>query len=255
MVQAGNPPSGSVATGGSGKVAVASSEPVRRRLDTLSPGLSDTLGLRDQRFSTRTVRARREVMREGETPSGVFLLRTGWAAYIRHFPDGRRQIQHLLLPGDPLALDRKAPYPAAILALTPATLIDIDGPRTGDLAPIDTALRRHAMLTTHHLLNATARLGRQSALERFAHLLLELRHRLAEVGLADATRFEMPLTQEMLADTLGLTSIHVNRTLQAMRQQALIALTGREVTLLRPDQLAQLADFQLPPAAYPGAPR
>lgn len=219
-------------------------EPVRRRLDLLSPGLSEVIGLRHQRFATRLVRARREIVRDGDLPTGIHAVRGGWAAFARHFPDGRRQIQHLLVPGDLLVLDRRMPFPATILALTPVTLIDLDGPLGADLDQFDAALRRNTGLTVQYLLNGTARLGRQSAIERFAHLLLELRDRLGEVGLGTPAGFELPLTQEMLADTLGLTSVHVNRTLQAMRQQKLIALAGREVTLLRPDLLIQLADYQ-----------
>lgn len=234
-------------------VMVESAEPVRRRLDILAPGLSDLIGLRTQRFPTRLVRARREISREGEMPGGIYALRSGWAAYVRHFPDGRRQIQHLLVPGDLLSLDRRTPFASSILALTPVALIDLDGPRGPSEDLYDAALRRNAMLTVHHLLNATARLGRQSALERFAHLLLELRDRLRAIELGTATRFELPLTQEMLADTLGLTSVHVNRTLQAMRQQKLISLSGREVGLLRPDLLEQLADYQPIPAPPPMA--
>lgn len=232
-----------VATG----IALASTEPVRRRLNLLSPGLSDTIGMAQHRFSARMVRARREILREGEMPTGIPALRSGWAALARHFPDGRRQLQHILVPGDLLSVDRDTPYAVSVVALTPVALVDLDVPHGPDGDVFGPALRRHALLTVGYLLNATARLGRQSALERFAHLLLELRERLSDVGLAGPSRFDMPLTQEMLADTLGLTSVHVNRTLQSMRQQGLIALSGREVTLLQPEGLARLADYH--PAA------
>jgi CRP-like cAMP-binding protein len=228
-------------------VTIDGSDPVRRRLDRLSPGLADAIGIRTRRFLARTVRSRREIAHDGEMSGGVPALRSGWAAYVRHFADGRRQIQHLFVPGDLVVLDRRMPYPATIIALTPVTLIDLDGLRVPDATLFDEALRRHAMQTLHHLLDATARLGRQSAIERFAHLLLELRDRLLDVGLASARAFPMPLTQEMLADTLGLTSVHVNRTLQVMRQEELIALAGRDVTLLRPDELMRMADYQSPP--------
>lgn len=243
-------PIGHAATEVSPGTPLATTEPVRRRLDLLSPGLPDMIGMAQHRFSARLVRARREIMREGETPAGIIALRSGWAALARHFPDGRRQLQHILVPGDLLSVDRETPYAVSIVALTPVALVDLDGPHGHEGDVFEPALRRHALLTVGYLLNATARLGRQSALERFAHLLLELRERLSDVGLAGPSRFEMPLTQEMLADTLGLTSVHVNRTLQSMRQQGLIALSGREVTLLQPDELARLADYQ--PLPIPG---
>lgn len=228
------------------RVTIDRSDPVHRRLEQLSPGLAATIGLHSRRYSPRIVRSRREIVHDGEPVSGVWALRAGWAALVRHFADGRRQIEHVLLPGDPLPLEREATYPATIVALTPVTLIDLDGPWLSDPALLDDVLRRHTMATVHHLLDATARLGRQVAIERFAHLLLELRDRLCGVGLATDTHFRMPLTQEMLADTLGLTSVHVNRTLQMMRQQQLIELEGREVTLLQPGELARMADYPSP---------
>ena len=224
-------------------------DPVYRRLEQLAPGLAATIGLSSRRFTPRLVRSRREIVHEGEAVSGIWTLRAGWAALVRHFADGRRQIEHVLLPGDPLPFEREACYPATIVALTPVTLIDLDGAWMSDPAVFDVALRQHMMTTIHHLLDATARLGRQVAIERFAHLLLELRDRLRGVGLASDTHFRMPLTQEMLADTLGLTSVHVNRTLQMMRQQQLIELAGRTVTLLLPGELARMADYPSPPAS------
>lgn len=229
------------------RVTIDRNDPVHRRLEQLAPGLSASIGLTSRRFAPRVVRSRREIVHEGEPVAGVWTIRAGWAALVRHFADGRRQIQHLLLPGDPLPLERDAAYPATIVALTPVTLIDLDGTWLPELALLDGALRRHTMATVHHLLDATARLGRQVAIERFAHLLLELRDRLRCVGLASDAHFKMPLTQEMLADTLGLTSVHVNRTLQMMRQQQLIELAGRTVTLLQPDELARMADYPSPP--------
>ena len=221
-------------------------DPLRCRLETLLPGTADAIALGIHRKPTRTVRARREIMREGECPAGTLAIQSGWAAFARHFPDGRRQIQHLLLPGDIVGQGRGVTLTASLLALTPVTLVELDPPTPAAEPLLERAVRRHAALMTQHLLNAVARLGRQSAQERFAHLLLELRDRLRLAGLGDGTRFEMPLTQEMLADTLGLTSVHVNRTLQTMRQQDLVSLREREVGLPDVAALARLADYQPP---------
>lgn len=228
------------------RLGIAENDPVRRRIERLMPGLADAIAPRARRFASRSARPRREIVHEGDMPSGLWVLRSGWAAHVRHFADGRRQIQHLLLPGDPLPLDRGGPYPATIMALNAATVIDLDGLWLGEPAGLDEMVRRHGRESIRYLLGAIARLGRQSAIERFAHLLLELRDRLLAIGMASATRFDLPLTQEMLADTLGLTSVHVNRTLQAMRQQGLIELAGRKVTLLRAEELAGLADYTSP---------
>ena len=86
------------------------------------------------------------------------------------------------------------------------------------------------------------------------HLLLELHHRLRTVGLAEAGRFEMPLTQEVLADALGLSIVHVNRTLQQIRREGLVEIKGGGVALLEPKLMAAVADWQ-PPASAPGEER
>lgn len=218
--------------------------PLRHRLNALVPGLADAIGLGIQRKPTRTIRARREILRDGECPGATLAIQSGWAAFARHFPDGRRQIQHLLVPGDIVGFGPGVTLTASLLALTPVTLVELDPPSAPDEPLLPEAVRRHAGLMLQQLFNAVARVGRQSAQERFAHLLLELRDRLRLAGMGDGTRFDMPLTQEMLADALGLTSVHVNRTLQAMRQQGLVTLREREVGLSDVAALTRLADYQ-----------
>jgi DNA-binding transcriptional regulator LsrR (DeoR family) len=86
------------------------------------------------------------------------------------------------------------------------------------------------------------------ATERMSHLLLEIYHRLASVRLAQDHRFDLLLTQEQLSDVLGLSAVHINRTLQTLRREGLIECHGAHVRLLRPDDLAQAAHFALPDA-------
>jgi CRP-like cAMP-binding protein len=93
------------------------------------------------------------------------------------------------------------------------------------------------------------RLGRQTALERTAHLFLELRQRLAAVGLADGARFPLPLTQEVLADTLGLSIVHMNRTLQQLRREGLVEVKSGWARLLDPAALAARCAFAAPAPA------
>jgi CRP-like cAMP-binding protein len=88
-----------------------------------------------------------------------------------------------------------------------------------------------------------ARLGGQAALSRVAHLICELATRLETMGLAAEGRFQMPMTQRHVADASGLSIVHVNRTIQELRQRRLIAWEGSEIELLQPDELRTLADF------------
>lgn len=170
------------------------------------------------------------------------LLLTGWACRQRVLTDGGRLIFSLLLPGDIIS-GRIATGQPSIAALTAVTTAEIPvedarGVLLPCLDPERSAAREESLL-----LNQIMRLGRQTAYERMAHLLLELRQRLSVVGLVEDETFPMPMTQEMLADMLGLSLVHVNRTLQQMRREGLIELTEGHVTLHQLDQLSVIADF------------
>lgn len=85
--------------------------------------------------------------------------------------------------------------------------------------------------------------GQRSAYERMAHLFIELFYRLEVVGLAVGMAFTLPVTQEQLADTLGLTPVHINRTLQRMREEGLIELENRRLRILDMGRLCNIAAF------------
>ena len=87
------------------------------------------------------------------------------------------------------------------------------------------------------------RLGRQTAYERLLHLVLELHSRLRVIGMVDSDSFLMPLTQEILADALGLSAVHVNRMLQSARQDKLLELRRGRATLLQLDRMRVLTDW------------
>jgi CRP-like cAMP-binding protein len=95
-------------------------------------------------------------------------------------------------------------------------------------------------------------LGRRSPLERVAHFLPELHARLQTVGHAAADGFEMPLSQEIIGDLLGLSALHVNRMLHQLKGEGLISLEHRRVTFADPEGLRLLARFEsLSPARPP----
>jgi CRP-like cAMP-binding protein len=85
--------------------------------------------------------------------------------------------------------------------------------------------------------------GRRDARQRIAHLLCELALRLKAAGLGEGPLFDFPLTQEQIADATGLTAVHTNRTLQALRRAGLINLTASKLTILDWDALAEAGDF------------
>ncbi|MFC3070386.1 Crp/Fnr family transcriptional regulator [Phenylobacterium soli] len=184
---------------------------------------------------------------EGDAGSRPRFVVSGWACRQRLMPDGRRQIFSLLLPGDCLGFGGRPPL-AGIVALTALETIDASGVheilRRGLAPGLARAVAAADTIEDALLLDHAVRLGRLTALERVAHFLLELQQRLEIVGLGDHQRFPLPLTQEMLADTLGLSIVHVNRTLQQLRRAALIELRSGVAILLQPEALAKLCDYR-----------
>lgn len=164
----------------------------------------------------------------------MFLL-SGWACLARSLRDGRRQIITFLLAGDGVGFDllTRPQRGLELLALTP---LKVRYANAGAGLTVTDKLGRAfagAAADQHaRLIGQLVRLGRQTAYERMAHLLLELHGRLTEIGETRGDSFNLPVKQEILADSLGLSLVHVNRTLQQMRRDRLIDMRGAQVTLL-----------------------
>jgi CRP-like cAMP-binding protein len=191
---------------------------------------------------------------EGEKLDRARLLLAGWACRMRVFPDGRRQIFEFILPGEMYGLCQRpnAVALSSAVALTSVAIADagpirdvLAGRKAGYPNLVD-ALYCAASLDELHLLNQLIRVGRQSAYERVAHLVLELHERLDAVGLASGDTIALPLTQEVIADALGLSIVHLNRTLQQVRRDGLIAFKSGVLRLLARERLIEIADFRPP---------
>jgi CRP-like cAMP-binding protein len=217
-----------------------------RVLSALSDGEQDllrTLGERRERFL-----AGEEMTIEGALPGRPRFILGGWACRQRVLPDGRRQIFSFLLPGDAIGVHpRLAPELSTIAALTALETCDAEPAIEAAQAGAAGLARAFAAAERYEqglLLDHMVRLGRQTAYERVAHFLLELQHRLEAIGLGDSQRFPLPLTQEILADALGLSIVHVNRTLQQLRRERLIELRSGVAILLEREALAKIADYR-----------
>jgi len=213
--------------------------PALRRLLALNPALDEPAlaALRLAMARTRTVRPHRELMTEGRDITETQLVIDGWAARVRQLADGRRQIMNFILPGDLIGLcDYDRPVASStIVAITPVTVCT--APDRSVSPGLDRAYAISRAMDEAHLMAQITRLGRLNAHERIADLLLELLERLSLVGLAAGGRFVMPLTQEVVADALGLTSVHVNRMLQQARRAGELIWSGRDLMLTAPDEL------------------
>lgn len=205
--------------------------------------------LAELQSAPRHVARQTELVHEGQTGHHAFILQQGWACSYKLLPDGGRQIITFPLPGDFMGLrsvllrtsDHSfATYTDALVSEVPARrMMEIfhDHPKLG--AAILWAASRDEAIAVEHLVN----IGRRSAIERTAHLFLELGERLQLVGLASPAGFPCPLNQYALADALGLSAIHVNRVLRQLRERGLITLKTHEVIIHDPAALRKLAEY------------
>lgn len=230
------------------------------RLCSLSPlGAAEHSLLKDLIGKSLSIAARGIVCRAGESVDFYPVVLSGWAARCHMFSNGERQITGLLLPGDLAYSSRHATSVAVeeIIALSLCRVALISRRALHDLMEerpaIGDALQAYAA-AEYAISNAwLVSLGRRNALERISHLLCELQHRIHQVEADTRNSFALPLTQSDFADALGLTPVHVNRKLQALRQDRLIRLKSRNIEILDLPFLKASAYFD--PGYLDNAPR
>lgn len=197
-----------------------------------------------------TVEAKRVLIHEGERPNDVFLLLEGWGYRYKLLPDGSRHIFAYLLPGDLCDIHvfilKTMDHNLGLLNRATVAVI----PRETMLEVMDRHPRIARALWWATLVDEAVlrewlvNIGKRDAYMRVAHLFCELWMRMRAVDLADGGSFDLPLTQEELGDTMGLTAVHVNRTLQRMRGEGLITLEKKQLTIHDPARLIADAEFR-----------
>lgn len=218
-----------------------------RNFMTLSGDEEARLRLLSQ-HRAHTKPARRDLIHEGAPPRVVYLILSGWACRHKTLADGRRQLLQFLIPGDLCDIHNEVlgEMDHSIGAVTELRYAEIPHAVVRELErdfpDLRRALWRHAMTAIAIQREWTTNLGQRSAFERLGHLFCELFLRLRAVGLTSGSSCDMPVTQTDLADATGLTSVHVNRTLQDLRKGGLIVLEHRRLTI--PD-LAALQESAL----------
>jgi len=209
-----------------------------------------------------TVKKRRDLVVDGYEYRKLCIVEEGYAARYKLLHNGRRQIVNFVMPGDVVGIPggflERAPY--SVITVTDMTL---------HLCPIDAYVRlcyrrpqfglalswlavHEAIICGEHVINT----GRRTPAERLAHLLLEIYWRLAIAGRASQARFDLPFSQEIMSDALGLSVPHLNRTLARLRADGLIKVNGRSIEFADLEALEMLGQFQpfnltrvpLPPA-------
>lgn len=212
---------------------------VRRIMALASLDMPAMAALAESLARSRVARRGRNLATEGAPVGEPLLILSGWAACVRIFENGRLQILSFLLPGELVGncVHPRAVFSSTVVALTDVTFCAAPSRRVSQ--SLGEAYAVSQAIEEAHLLANIARLGRLSAQERLVDLLLELAERLDLCGLADGGRFEIPVTQQILADATGLTVVHVNRMIGQLRRQNDICWNERTMTLLDISSLAR----------------
>ena len=227
----------------------AFSNPLVRKLEAFAPLSSeDRSVLAEITTHAREVPARTDLIQEGDKPSSVYLVIEGFACRYKVLPDGKRHIMAYLVPGDfcDMHVFVLNEMDHSLGALSPCRIVDI--PRARILQLIERPAIARAFWVAAMVDEATLRewlvnIGSRPAEERVAHLLCELLLRLRAVGLANGDRYELPITQGDLADTMGLSNVHMNRVIQRLRAEKLITLKGKNLVILDIERLEAFSDF------------
>lgn len=197
----------------------------------------------------RTLNPASYLVREGEVPRICTFLLEGFAYRQKLASDGARQIVALHIPGE--ALDFQSLYLAHadhnVQTLSRATVLTV--PR-GEVQALIARSPTFAHAVILNILTEASimrewvlNIGRRDARTRLAHLLCEFALRMDGQGLTGAAGYELPMTQEQLGDALGLTSVHVNRTLKVLEGEGVLTRQGRRIRFWDWEQMRRIADF------------
>lgn len=192
---------------------------------------------------------REDIISQGDRTAGVKLLLEGFACRYKMLEDGRRQIVALFVPGD--FCDLKV----FILKRMDHSIGTLTASRVAEIAPDSVLHLTHTYPTLTRALwwstlveEAITRewllsVGQRNALERMGHLFCELLYRFRAVGMNEGMSCTLPLTQVDIAEILGLSAVHVNRTVQQLRRRKLITLEEGRLTIQDLEALKDLSQF------------
>ncbi|GJD95402.1 Crp/Fnr family transcriptional regulator [Methylobacterium iners] len=190
-----------------------------------------------------------DIISEGDNPDHVHVIQSGFAYRCKSLPDQTRSIIAYLVPGDICDLN------VSVLGRMDHSVVSIGRsevamiPRetldhlTASNPAINRALQWSALVDEAILRRWLINMGRRSADKHMTHLFCELLVRLDRVGLVEANTFTLPCRQTDLGDMMGVSFVHINRRLQALRSQGLIVLTGKTLSIPDVDRLKAFADF------------
>lgn len=210
---------------------------------------ADVLALTSVTQKPRTIAARKDLIREGDRPGPVFVILDGWACRYKVLPSGTRQILAYLMPGDScdLHIGLLAEMDHSIQTITPALVSTVERREMDDLMERHPRIAK-AMYIAQLVDEGTMRawitsMGRRSSIERVAHLMCELYVRARNTGVTSDEDFNLPLSQTLMADSLGMTPVHLNRVLKELRKTGAMTLQRGSLKITDPQTLIQVAGF------------
>lgn len=200
-------------------------------------------------YKLRTLEAGTYLVREGDPPHRCCVLLSGLSFRQKHTGDGTRQIIAIQIPGEAVDFQNLLLNVSdhSVQMLTRGTVAEVPRAAFQEISESYPGVGRAIMMNT--LIEASIfrewvlNIGRRSARSRLAHLLCEFACRLELFGLAADHGFELPMTQEQLADATGLTSVHVNRVLKSLEGEGLIVRNRRNISFPDWRRLQDVGDF------------
>lgn len=197
----------------------------------------------------RKFAAKHDLIREGDQPGPVFVVLEGWAYRYKIMPSGTRQVLAYLMPGDccDLHIGLLAEMDHSIQTVVPA-LVAMVGRAEMDILMDEHRCIAKAMYVSQLVDEGIMRswiasMGRRTSIERAAHLMCELYLRARNIGIANGETFALPLSQLLLADSLGMTPVHLNRVLKELRLSGAMMLSRGSLLITDPGKLIQIAGF------------
>lgn len=198
----------------------------------------------------RSIKKKSELIVDGDEFRNLCFVKDGYAIRCRLLRNGKRQILNVILPGDVIG------FPGSFFDRSMYSVVAL-----GDLKFNICSINAYVQLCFEHpqfglalswlavqeaaiYAERIVDLGRRTPIERLAHFLLELHSRLLTVGLAQAENFTLPISQEVMADTLGLSVPHLNRVMQQLRKDGLIADRDRLIEFPDISSLQMLAHYR-----------
>jgi CRP-like cAMP-binding protein len=223
---------------------------VTRLTQFIKLNASDFKSLEQILDSERKIKKRRDVVVDGDEYRNLCFVKSGYAIRSKLLRNGKRQILNVVLPGDIIGFNvsffDRSIY--SVIALSELTFnvcslesyVDLCFRRPQFGLALSWLAVQEAAMYAEHIVD----IGRRTPVERLAHFLLEVHSRMLAVGYAGKTSVDLPFSQEIIADVLGLSVPHLNRVMQQLRREKLISARARLVEFLDIGGLQGLAQFQ-----------